>query len=80
MTVVVEVRLYAVLRKHTPQNTSGIISVEIPVGTCIRDLVEMLDISLEDIKMIMVNGKQAELNSVLRDSDRVGIFPPIGGG
>jgi molybdopterin converting factor small subunit len=49
-------------------------------GTKIRDLLEQLNVSEDDIKLIFINGKKGDLTSTLYGGERVGIFPPVGGG
>jgi molybdopterin converting factor small subunit len=34
----------------------------------------------EKAKLIFINGVKAELTSTLEGGERVGIFPPVGGG
>jgi molybdopterin converting factor small subunit len=47
-----------------------------PLGS----LLGRLKIPPEEVTVIMVNGKREQDNYPLRDGDRVGIFPLIGGG
>jgi molybdopterin converting factor small subunit len=42
-------------------------------------LTKRLNQSPENIKLVFVNGKQAEMNSVLKDGDQVGLAPATGG-
>ena len=59
----------------------GVITVEENKGMeTALELVRRLDIPLEEIKLVFVNGAAASLDTVLADGDRVGIFPPVGGG
>jgi molybdopterin converting factor small subunit len=43
-------------------------------------MVERLGIPLEKARLVFVNGKKADLETVLHGGERVGIFPPVGGG
>jgi len=52
----------------------------LPQGTCVMDLVTQFGIPEADVKLIFINGKRELLSYVLKDNDRVGIFPPVGGG
>lgn len=45
-----------------------------------RDLAGRLGLPIGDIKLVMINGRHAALDDVLRDEDRVAYFPPVGGG
>ncbi|WP_294445665.1 MoaD/ThiS family protein [uncultured Mailhella sp.] len=44
------------------------------------DLAARIGIPLEEIKIIMINSRQSELDSVVHDGDRVAYFPAVGGG
>jgi molybdopterin converting factor small subunit len=46
----------------------------------VRDLVQQLGIPEIKAKLIFINSVKATLDSVLEDGDRLGIFPPVGGG
>jgi sulfur carrier protein ThiS len=54
--------------------------MEIPEGTCVKDLVDGFGIPEADVKLIFINGKRQLLTHELQHNDRVGIFPPVGGG
>jgi molybdopterin synthase sulfur carrier subunit len=54
--------------------------VEVTRGTTVRRLVRQLALPEADIKLIMVNGIVARLDTVLEGDERVALFPPVGGG
>lgn len=77
----VEVRLFASLRKyHAKPGSSEVMSVETEDGATLGDLLGKLKIPAEEVTVIMVNGKRQKEDHPLKDGDRVGIFPLIGGG
>jgi molybdopterin converting factor small subunit len=39
-----------------------------------------MNIPTEKIKMVMVNGKHQNIDHVLHGEERIGLFPPVGGG
>ena len=43
-------------------------------------LAEKIGLPLEEIKIIMLNGRHAKLEQTVSDGDRVGYFPAVGGG
>jgi len=49
-------------------------------GISIFDLLEQIKMPREKAKLIFINGVKAELTSTLEGGERVGIFPPVGGG
>ncbi|MBU4345095.1 MAG: MoaD/ThiS family protein [Proteobacteria bacterium] len=46
----------------------------------VEELCELINIPSDRIKIVMVNGKSKSMNHVLKGGERVGLFPPIGGG
>ncbi|EAX47197.1 thiamineS protein [Thermosinus carboxydivorans Nor1] len=78
--MVIEVRLYATLRRYSPASATGIVMVDVPDGITVDELLAEMEIDRHEVKMIMVNGMHSDGNRVLADGDRVGLFPPVGGG
>ncbi len=76
----VEVRLYATLRRYTPASPNGVITVEVTEGITVLELVKQLGIDQTEIHLIMINGIGCELGQTVNPGDRVGLFPPVGGG
>lgn len=52
----------------------------LPEGATPKDILQRLNISEEEVAIIMINGIGSKLDMVLIENDRVGIFPPVGGG
>ena len=75
----VEIRLYATLNKYAPRG-SQVNHIEIEDGKKLKDLIKDLGIPEEQIKLIFINGIHASGDEILKDGDRIGIFPPIAGG
>lgn len=73
----ITIRLFADLGKFTPDSADNY-----PVNpkTSIRDLISELKIPEEKAKLIFIDGVKGELDSTLNGGERVGIFPPVGGG
>ncbi len=79
--ITVEVRLYADLQRYTPDLRVGEPrSVTVPAGTTAAELLATLGIPTEVVRLVFVNGIVRPLDQELNDGERVGIFPPIGGG
>jgi len=43
-------------------------------------LAEKIGLPLQEIKVVMLNGRQANLEQAINDGDRVSYFPAVGGG
>jgi sulfur carrier protein ThiS len=84
-TMQVTVRLYAGLGRRRAANQgawsdAALLEAALPVGATISDLIASLALPADEIKVIFVNGRVCPQTRPLADGDRVGIFPPIGGG
>ena len=77
----VEVRLFATLQPYLPAGARGdSISLDLPPGATVRDVVESLRIPSEVACLTVVNGQDAALEQVLSPGDELTMFPPLAGG
>ena len=77
----IEVRLYATLREYAPQGAiAGVFLANLPDGGTLGKLLQTIGIASEKVHMRMVNGVGVEDGYILKNQDRVGLFPPVGGG
>lgn len=77
MPIHVHLHLFATLARLTPATADR---HPLPEGATAGFLVRDLGIPPDEAKLILVNGRRVETDAVLADGDRIGIFPPIGGG
>jgi sulfur-carrier protein len=75
----VEVQLFATLRKYGPSH-EGPLTLDLTAGDGVTRVIEILGIPPDVEKVILVNGRPAEPDSVLRAGDKVVLFPPVAGG
>ena len=73
----ITLKLFATLRAYVPENAERF---PITPGTTVADVVKALEIPENDAKLIFVNSIRKERDTLLEDGDRLGIFPPVGGG
>jgi sulfur carrier protein ThiS len=73
----IQLKLYATLRGLMPALGEA---YPISPGMTVQDLLSRLDLPPEKAKLIFVDGTKAELSARLQGGERVGIFPPVGGG
>lgn len=77
----VEVRLYATLRRYTPETGIGEpVILQVPEGTRLPDLLVRLGVPKSEVKTAFVNNRQQDEDYQLRDGDRVALFSPVAGG
>jgi sulfur-carrier protein len=73
--------LAATLRKYvTGYEAATGHSMAIDPGTSVREVARRLSIPEQEVKLIMVNGAHAEWETLLTGTERLGLFPPVGGG
>jgi sulfur-carrier protein len=77
----IEVRLYAGLERAAREAAPGQpLVLEVADGTAVRGAVEALGLPIQGIHLVFVNGQPRGLDHRLEDEDRLGLFPPVGGG
>jgi len=73
----IQLKLYATLQVFMPA-----VGEEYPIspGMTVQDLLTQIHLPAEKAKLIFIDGTKAELSSRLEGGERVGLFPPVGGG
>jgi sulfur-carrier protein len=72
----IQIKLFATLR----EGRGKIVTKEFPPAATPRQVIETLQISEEDVAILLVNGQDGSLDQELHDQDVLSIFPPVGGG
>lgn len=72
----IEVRLFAYFREGRGKKQFLNLSKE----TTIHSVIELLKIPVEEISILLLNGRDGSLDRSLADGDILAIFPPVGGG
>ncbi len=73
----IELKFFVTLSRYLPDNSEGL---EIQDGTTVEKLIFDIGIPRELVKLIFINGKKQSSNYCLKNNDRLGLFPPVGGG
>ncbi len=53
---------------------------EFPEESRIKDALEPLNLKPAEIAICLLNGRDANEQSVMKDGDTLSLFPPVGGG
>ena len=77
MMIKINLKLFVTLSKYLPKDSE---CLEIPEETTVDKLISDLGIPRELVKLIFINGKRKDSKYRLKNNDRVGLFPPVGGG
>ena len=73
----ITVKLNASLRQYgRGVSNNGLLPLEIEENATPREVAQKLGIPLEKVRMILLNGKGADLNAHLSEGDRIALFPP----
>ena len=73
----IRVKCFATLAGHTPGDGEN---YPVPEGETVASLMERLGLRPEDVNLMFVNSERAYPETPLKDGDRVGLFPAVGGG
>lgn len=76
-----QIFLNATLTRYVPDydRHTGF-ALEIPSGTTVGQVLSTLNIPATEVALLMVNGINQGLEFALQGQERLGFFPPIGGG
>jgi sulfur-carrier protein len=76
-----QILLNATLRQFVPgYDPYRGISLEISPGIPVSQIISRLGVPPEEVTLILVNGVRQGADFPLQGDERVGLFPPIGGG
>jgi molybdopterin converting factor small subunit len=77
----VTVKLFATFRRYLPPDSEGhACDVEVPAGTSVAAVLGQFGVPVDGTVVVLVNGRTAELDSVLHEGDAVAVFPALAGG
>lgn len=77
----IEVNLYASLGKYRRSDARDRPwAVDVADGATVGELLDGLGVPADEVKMIFLNGLHAGREASLKEGDRLGVFPPVGGG
>lgn len=73
----IRINLFATLAPKLPEDAD-----RFPIGeeTTVADVLADLEIPENQARLIFINGRKTAKEGRLQDGDRLGIFPPVGGG
>ena len=77
MELKIDLNLFATLSGYAPHQDGPF---RVACSTTVGELVRKIGIPVEEVKLIFINGRKQNMDYILKDKDRVGLFPPVGGG
>ena len=78
----IQVKLFATLQRYAPEGqfAGEAFEMELPEGSSIAKVIELLAIRPHEVKVAFVNGRARAEVYRLKEGAEVGFFPPVGGG
>lgn len=78
----VEINFFASLARYMRDKTGSQANrvLDVGEGSTIIDILTRMEVPLEKVKILFLNGIHATGDEVLKEGDRVGVFPPVAGG
>lgn len=77
MTAHIQIYLYATLKAFTPPGSDAF---AIAGGATVRTVLDQLGVPAGQAKLVFIDGVRRATDTPLYGGERVGIFPPVGGG
>jgi molybdopterin converting factor small subunit len=77
MTAHIQLKLFASLGRFTPPHWKA---VAVTPGQTVQDVLLDLGVPLDDVQLVFVDGVKGDLTTMLQGGERIGVFPPVGGG
>ena len=74
--MLIKVKLFATFRQGRFDENN----IDLPMASSVAFLLKHLNISAEQVGILLVNGRSVSVETELSDNDVVSIFPAIGGG
>jgi sulfur-carrier protein len=70
------VRLFATFR----DGRQKILDMNLPEHATPQSIIDALGIDQAEVAILLVNGRDGKLDTLLVENDTVSLFPPVGGG
>ncbi len=72
----IEVRLFAYFREGRDKK----LFLEFDEPVTAGDIIKQININVEEVSMLLINGRDGKIDTKLSDNDVLSLFPPVGGG
>ena len=67
------------LKKYAPAGDSSF-EIQIESGATVKTVLEILEIPTDENAIVLVNGRNADESSPLKEKDTITLYSPISGG
>ncbi|GAB6109866.1 MoaD/ThiS family protein [Fusibacter bizertensis] len=74
--MIITVKLFATLRNYNEK----IMTIEVLENITVKEVALQVKLPIEEIAIIMINGRSCKLDATLKENDTLAFFPAVGGG
>lgn len=74
--MIITVKLFATLRNYNDK----IMTIEVLENATVMEVALQVKLPIEEIAIIMINGRSCKLDATLKENDTLAFFPAVGGG
>lgn len=80
--MIIEAKIFSTLRHLLPNSPNHLDGNkwDIPEGATVAQVLKMLNIPEKEVKILLINGRKANRESVLNEGDVFHVFPIMAGG
>lgn len=80
--MIIEVKVFSSLRHYIPNSERRVDrdKWEVEDGASVEQVLKMLDLPDEEVRVLLINGRNAKKESILQEGDVLHVFPPMAGG
>jgi molybdopterin converting factor small subunit len=79
--MIVQVRLHTTLQRVSAEGRTGQVSLDLPPGACVRDVLSALHLTADEEALLLVlNRRPVAPDLPLSDGDTLDLIPAISGG
>ena len=80
--MIIEAKIFSTLRHYLPNSPKHLDGGkwDIPGGATVAQVLDLLNLPENEIKILLINGRHADRERVLNEGDVFHVFPPMAGG
>lgn len=80
--MIIEVKVFSSLRHYIPNSERRLDrhKWDIGEGATVEQVLKMVGLPDEEVRVLLINGRNSKRESVLKEGDVLHVFPPMAGG
>ena len=80
--MIIQVKIFSTLRHYVPNSDKRLDEDrwEVTEGVTVSQVLDMLNLPEGEVKTLLINGRNADMERILSEGDVLHVFPPMAGG